>query len=138
MLDKQFASIFRLYRIARSSTILLLNLLLVYLVNTTCAIINIMANLIFTIVSLSVTCILSCCSCPLILLFLSAYLPPRTCRNCGNSFIPTATGRTQWLLLPMKDGTDQSSHEVPAGPPRNILKHINAMFPAKCLLVPNN
>ena len=23
------------------------------------------------------------------LLFLSAYLPPRTCRNCGNSFIPT-------------------------------------------------
>ena len=51
LLDKQFASIFRLYRIARSSTILLLNLLLVYLVNTTCAIINIMANLIFTIVS---------------------------------------------------------------------------------------
>ena len=52
MLDKQLASMFRLHRIARSSTILFLNLLLVYLVNTTCAIINIMANLIFTIVSL--------------------------------------------------------------------------------------
>ena len=65
MLGKHFASMFRLYRIARSSTILFLNLLLVCLVNTTCAITNIMANLIFTIVSLSVACILSCCSCRL-------------------------------------------------------------------------
>ena len=57
---------FRSHRIARSSTTMFLDLLLACLVNTTCAIINIMANLIFTIVSLSVTCILSCCSCPLI------------------------------------------------------------------------
>ena len=77
LLDKQFASIFRLYRIARSSTILFLCLLLVYLVNTTCAIIYIMASLIFTIVS------------RLHAFFLVAHLPPRACRDCGNSFIPT-------------------------------------------------
>ena len=52
VLDKQLASIFRLYRIAQSSTTMFTDLLLVYLVNTTCAIMNIMANLIFTIVSL--------------------------------------------------------------------------------------
>ena len=65
VLDKQLASIFRLYRIAQSSTTMFTDLLLVYLVNTTCAIMNIMANLIFTIVSLSGACILSCCSCRL-------------------------------------------------------------------------
>ena len=53
MLDKQLASAFRLCRIARSSTAMFADLLLVCLVNTTCAIANIMANLVFTIVSLS-------------------------------------------------------------------------------------
>ena len=46
-----FATVFRLHRTARSSTTMFIDLLLVCLVNTTCAIINIMTTLIFIIVS---------------------------------------------------------------------------------------
>ena len=46
LLDKQLVTIFRLYRIARSCTSMFVDVLLVYyLVTTTCAIVNVMANL---------------------------------------------------------------------------------------------
>ena len=49
-----FASAFRLHRMARSSTSVFMDLLLVcYLANTTCAIINIMTALIFIILIVS-------------------------------------------------------------------------------------
>ena len=54
MLDKLFVTMFRLHRIARSSTTMFIGLLLVcYLANTTCAIINIMTTLIFIILIVS-------------------------------------------------------------------------------------
>ena len=54
LLDKQFVTIFRLHRIALSSTTMFIDLLLVcYLANTTCAIINIMTTLIFIILNAS-------------------------------------------------------------------------------------
>ena len=47
-----FVTVFRLHRTARSSTTMFIDLLLVcYLANATCAIINIMTTLIFIIVS---------------------------------------------------------------------------------------
>ena len=50
VLDKLFVTVFRLHRIARSSTCMFIDLLLVcYLANTTCAITNIMTTLIFII-----------------------------------------------------------------------------------------
>ena len=53
VLGKQLVTVFRLHRIARSSTSVFVDLLLVcYLVNTACAIMNIMTTLIFIIVSL--------------------------------------------------------------------------------------
>ena len=52
LLDKQLVTMFRLHRIARSSTSMFMDLLLAcYLANTTCAITNIMTALIFIIVS---------------------------------------------------------------------------------------
>ena len=54
MLDKLFATMFRLHRIARSATIASTDLLLACsLANTTCAIVNIMTTLIFVILIVS-------------------------------------------------------------------------------------
>ena len=54
MLDKLFVTMFRLHGTARSSTNVFIDLLLVcYLANTTCAIINIMTTLIFIILIVS-------------------------------------------------------------------------------------
>ena len=53
LLDKLFATMFRLHRIAPSSTTMFIDLLLVCLANATCAIINIMTTLIFIILIVS-------------------------------------------------------------------------------------
>ena len=54
LLDKLFATAFRLHRTAWSTAIMFINLLLAcYLANATCAIINIMATLIFVILIVS-------------------------------------------------------------------------------------
>ena len=54
VLDKPFVTMFRLHRTARSSTSVFVDLLLAcYLANTTCAIMNIMATLIFIILIVS-------------------------------------------------------------------------------------
>ena len=81
-----FVTLFRVHRIARSSTAMFVDLLLVcYLANTTCAIINIMTT--HHSHCLSVTCIPSCYSNPL--------FPPRACGSCGDFLFPTDAIKTK-------------------------------------------
>ena len=84
MLDKLIATIFRLCQIARSITIMFTNLLpACCLANATCA--SCCKHCDHSDLRhshcLSVTCILSCCCCPL--------FPPRAHGSCGNSLFPT-------------------------------------------------
>ena len=82
MLDKLIATMFRLCQIARSVTIMFTNLLpACYLANATCA--SCCKHCDHSDLRhshcLSVTCILSCCCCPLI--------PPHACGSCGNFLV---------------------------------------------------